>query len=127
MAKWTNDSGLDAALDWFADCDELNVCSAQPTTYTEAITTYKLADVTVTAGDGNGDFTIANGDASGRKLTVGAQTGITVDTSGTATHLAGVKSGDSTLRWVTPVTSQALTSGNTVDTPAFDLEIGDPT
>lgn len=127
MAKWTNDSGLDAALAWFADCDEINVCSQQPTTYTEAITTYSLADVAVTPGSGNGDFTIANGDASGRKLTVAAQPGVTVDTSGTATHLAGTKSGDTTLRWVTTVTSQALTASNTVDVPAVDLEIADPT
>lgn len=127
MAKWSNDSGLDAALDWFADCDELNVCSAQPTTYTEAITTYSLADVAVTAGDGNGDFTIANGDSSGRKLTVAAQSGVTVDTSGTATHIALTKSGDTTLRYVTTCTSQALTASNTVDLPAWDIELADPT
>jgi hypothetical protein len=127
MAKYANDAGLDAALAWYADCDELNVCSAQPTTYTEAITTYSLADVAVTPGAGNGDFTIANGDTSGRKLTVAAQTAIPVDTTGTATHIALTKSWDTTLRYVTTCTSQGLTSGNTVNTPAFDFELGDPT
>lgn len=126
MAKWSNDAGLDAALAWFADCDELNVCSAQPTTYAEATATYSLADVAVTPGTGGGDFTIANGDTSGRKLTVAAQTAVPVNASGTATHIALTKSGDTTLRYVTTCTSQALTSGNTLNTPAWDIELADP-
>lgn len=126
MAKFAADAGLDAALAWYADCDELNVCSAQPTTYTEAVTTFSLADVAVTPGAGLGDFTIADGDTSGRKLTLAAQSAIPVDTTGTATHVALTKAGDTTLRYVTTVTSQALTAGNTVNVPAFDLELADP-
>jgi hypothetical protein len=128
MGKASNDLGLDAALDWFADCDRIFVCSAQPTNYTEASSTYTLADVTVTAGDGNGDFVIANGDTSGRKLTTGAQSSVLIDTSGTATHVTLCKSGDTTLRYVTTCTSQALTANgsNTLNTPAWDIEIADP-
>jgi len=115
-------------LDWLADSDQINVCSAEPTTYTEATSTYKLAAVAVTPGDGNGDFTIANGDVSGRKLTTEAQSGVLIDTSGTATHIARTKSGDTTLRGVTTCTSQALTANgsNTVNIPAFDQEVADP-
>lgn len=127
MAKSVSDAVLDGAFDVAADADRIFVCSAEPTNYTEASSTYALADVTVTAGDGNGDFTIANGDTNGRKLTVAAQTGINVDTSGTATHIAVCKSVGTLLRFVTTCTSQALTSGNTVNTPAFDYEIADPT
>lgn len=126
MGKFAADAGLDAALAWYADCDELNVCSAQPTTYAEATTTFSLADVAVTPGTGGGDFTIADGDTSGRKLTLAAQSAIPVDATGTATHIALTKSGDTTLRYVTTCTSQALTSGNTVNVPAFDLELADP-
>ena len=75
MAKWSNDLGLDAALDWFTDVDKMVICSQQPTTYAEANATYALADVAVDAGD----FTKANGDVSGRKVTVAAQSGVTVD------------------------------------------------
>lgn len=126
MAKWQNDDMLDAALDYVAACDTLIVCSAQPTTYTEATVTYALADVTLTPGDGNGDFTVANGDTNGRKVTVAAQSAVPIDASDTATHVALVLSAGTTLRYVTTCTSQALTSGGTVDVPAFDIELSDP-
>jgi len=123
MAKYANDSMMDAALDYLKNnVTRICVCSAQPTTYTEAITTYELADVTVDSTD----FTHANGDSSGRKTTVAAQSGVTIDNSGTATHVALVSVSDTTLRYVTTCTSQTLTAGGTVDIPAFDIEIADP-
>lgn len=124
MAKWANDDVMDAALDKIATGTILTVCSAQPANRTEAVTTYKLADVVVTAGDGNGDFTIGNGDTNGRKVTVSQQDNIPVDSSGTATHIAICDGTD--LLLVTTCTSQALTAGNTVTVPAFDDEIADP-
>lgn len=122
MAKWQNDSMLDAAFDWLDQADKMIVCSAQPTTYTEANSTYALADVAMTP---NTDFTKANGDSSGRKVTVAAKSSVTVDTTGTATHVALVITGSSTLVYVTTCTSQALTAGNTVSIPAWDVEIAD--
>lgn len=125
MAKYQNDTGYDTGLAWFADCDTVTVCSTQPTNYTEATVTYKLADVTVTAGDGNGDFTIGAGDVSGRKLTLAQQADVPIDADGTAAHVAICQSVGTTLRYVTTCTSQALTSGGTVTIPTFDLEITD--
>lgn len=123
MAKWANDEMMDAALDFLKNnATRLTVCSAQPTTYTEANATYALADVTIDSTD----FTHANGDTSGRKTTVGAQSSITIDTSGTATHVALLDVANSKLLYVTTCTSQVLTSGGTVNTPAFDIEIADP-
>lgn len=127
MAKAAPDAVMDAALNYVAASDKLVVCSTQPTTYTEANATYAIADVALTPGAGNGDFTIANGDVSGRKLTIAAQNGVTIDTSATALHVALVLTSDSTLRYVTTCTSQALVSGGTVDVPAWDIEIADPT
>ena len=123
MAKWANDLVMDAALDYIAGSTILTVCYLQPTTYTEATSTYKLADVVVDSGD----FTKANGDTSGRKVTVAAQSGVAVDTTGTATHIALATTTGSTLRYVTTCTNQSLTAGNTVNVPAFDIEIADPT
>lgn len=74
----------------------------------------------------NTDFIKANGDTSGRKVTVAAKSGVNVDTSGTATHVALVSVGDTTLRYVTTCTSQALTSGNQVNFPAWDIETAAP-
>lgn len=124
MAKWMNDAGADAALDYWTDADKLIVCSAQPATYAEAVTTYALADVDLDAGD----FTKANGDTSGRKVTVAAQTGLLIDTSGTPTHFALVKTGDTTLRYVTEASGGALTANgsNTCNTSAWKIEVRDP-
>lgn len=121
MAKSLNQAGYDALLDYLATCTRVDVCSSQPTTYTEASSTYMLANTTLSGGD----FTKATGDAGSpsRKVTVAAKNGITVTNSGTATHVAHSISGSSTLVWVTTCTSQSLTSGNTVNIPAHKHEV----
>ena len=126
MAIFAPDTTLDNMLDAIADnCTRVTICSTQPTTFTEGNATYALADVTVTAGAGAGDFTIANGDTSGRKLTLLQQTGVTVDTTGTAQHIALLDVTNSALLAVTTCTSQSVTSGNTATINAFDLELRD--
>jgi hypothetical protein len=121
MAKFTADSVLDAALDKVATATIMTLCNAQPTTRTEAVTTFKLADVVVDSGD----FSKANGDVSGRKLVVAAQTAVPVDTSGTSTHVALCDGSD--VLHVTTHTSQALTSGNTTNIGSYDIEFLDVT
>lgn len=125
MAKSANDLIMDAALDVVASATRMVACTAQPTTYAEANATFALANVTMAGGD----FTKANGDVSGRKVTMGAKSGVLIDVSGTATHVALVRVADSTLLYVTTCTSQALTANgsNTVNFPAWDIEIADPT
>lgn len=126
MGKLVPDARLDIFLAAIAnECTRVTICSTQPTTYTEANATYALADVTVTAGDGNGDFTIGNGDTNGRKLTLLQQTGVTVDTSGTAAHIALLDVAGTELLAVSTCTSQAVTAGNTATINAFDIEISD--
>lgn len=124
MAKTLHNDVIDAALDEFATSVTITVCSAEPANFA-GIAAVTLAAVTVTAGDGNGDFTIADGDTSGRKVTMTQQASVSITATGTATHLSyddGV-----TLQGTTTVTSQGLTSGGTVTVPAHKLEIGDPT
>lgn len=121
MGKSVHNDVLDAALNEIATATLMTACSAQPTSRTEAVTTYALADVAMSGGD----FTNADGDTNGRKVTVASKTGVTIDASGTATHIALVDA--SVLLYVTTCTSQALTSGNTVTFPAWDIEFADPT
>jgi hypothetical protein len=122
MPKSVHDNVLDGAFDIADQADIMTACNAEPTTRTEAVTTFKLADVAMVP---NTDFTKANGDTNGRKVTVAAKSAVPVDTTGTATHVALC---DATrLLYVTTCTSQALTSGNTVNFPAWDIEIADPT
>lgn len=124
MAKAAPNIIMDGALDIIATATRQIACSAQPTTYTEANATYALADVTMAGGD----FTKAAGDVSGRKVTLAAKSGVLIDTSGTANHIALVRTADSTLIYVTTCTSQALTANgsNTVNFPAWDIEIAAP-
>lgn len=125
MPKVAPDGVMDTALDYIDLADVMHLCSTLDSTPTYAeITTASLADVAVTP---NTDFTKADGDTSGRKVTVAAKSAVTVDASGTANHVALVTVSGSVVRYVTTCTSQAVTSGNTVNFPAWDIEINDPT
>lgn len=124
MGKSVHNDVLDAALQYIEDnCDELVICSQEPTSYAEAHTTYALGDKPSPAFTGP-----AEGDASGRKTTVDAVSGATVDGTGTATHVALTDTINSKLLYVTTLSaSQAVTAGNTFDLAAWDIEIADPT
>lgn len=124
MAKFYADDVLDAALGELATSTRLVVTSAQPANFA-GIAAVALADVALTASLGGGDWgAAANGDVSGRKSQLGAQSSITVDSSGTATHVC--YDDGTTLQGGTTCTSQALTAGNTVTVPAHDHEFLDP-
>ncbi len=124
MAKTVHDDVLDGALNILKNnVTRMVACSAQPTTYTEGNVTYALADVTLASGD----FTNADGTTSGRKTTIAQKTGVTVDSSGTATHVCLLDVSNSKLLYVTTCTSQALTSGNTMTFNSWKIEIADPT
>ena len=120
MAKWQNDSMLDAALNYIKNGATLEtVCTQQPTTRTEAAATYSLGSVVVSSAN----FTLANGDTSGRKCTVAVQNSVPVTATGTANYVALMDS--SNLMYVTTTTAKSLTSGDTMNIPAWDIEIAD--
>lgn len=123
MGKIVADSILDAALIALKANTKMTACSAQPTTFAEANSSFVLADAAVSSAD----FTIANGDTNGRKVTIGAKSSILIDVTGNANHIALVDG--SSLLYVTTCTSQSLTANasNTVNFPAWDIEIADPT
>jgi len=124
MGKASPDQVLDAALDEIATSTRLTVLTDEPANFA-GIAALLLASVTVTAGDGNGDFTIADGDTNGRKLTTAQQADISITGTGDADHVALDDGTD--LQYVTTCTLQGLTSGGTVTVPAWDIEIADPT
>lgn len=123
MAKSVHDDVLDAALDKIATSVTQTVCSDNPVNFA-GISGVALADVTLTAGDGNGDYVIANGDTNGRKITISQQADVDIDSTGDADHIA--YDDGATLLYVVTCTLQGLTSGGTVTVPAHDIEIADP-
>ncbi len=106
MAGYTRDAAIDAFLKNICDYgNKVVLCSGLPATYTEATDTFKLTvPETLVVGDGNGDYTIANGTVSGRKLTLTATPGVVGFKTGTATHWALVDSA-----------AQELVSSNTLN------------
>jgi len=131
MGKSVHNNILDAALNYLkTNGNKLCVCSAEPTTYAEATTLYdggaskyEIADVVIDSDDYTGP---AEGDTSGRKITVNQQSDMDVDATATATHIAIVDTVNENLLYVTTCTSQSLTSGNKVTVPAWDIELRDP-
>lgn len=120
MAKWMNDAGADAALTYWTDADKMTVCSAEPTTYAQGNATYALGDVVPTFQ------AIADGDTSGRKRVIDAKTAVPVDVAGTVNHVALLKTGDTTLRYVTTTAAQAISGGGTYDQGSWKIELADP-
>ena len=129
MTKTIDDVVLDSALNQIrTTADKLVVCIGAPVSYAEANanspTGKRCGQRAITSANFTGPV---NGDVSGRKLTVNQQTGIAVDVSGTADHVALVDDGAGVLLAVTSLAAaQAVTAGNTMTVNAFDLEIADP-
>ncbi len=128
MGKLVADAVLDAALQYLEDnVDWISVCEGAPTTYEHAHSNKGTDTGKVLAHSATPTFTgPANGDTNGRKTTVDEEANITVDISGNADHVALCDVGSTALLYVTTATLQALTAGNTVTVPAWDVEIADP-
>lgn len=125
MAKKYADSVFDAALADIATQNVLHVTSAEPANHA-GIAAVSLADIALTTGLGGGDWgAAADGTVSGRRTTLAAQNGVTIDASGTATHVVGTTG--TVLKSATTCTSQALVAAGTVDIPAHDYAFTDPT
>lgn len=124
MVAFLTDNVLDNGVQYLTDNGEaLYICSAQPTTYAEATSTYALGSKstpTISAPQ--------NGATSGRRVVVSAITDGSVSATGTATHYAIVKTSATSELLATEAlsASQAVTSGNTFTLTSFSVTIPDP-
>lgn len=102
----------------------MTACAGEPLNFVDANVggANFLADVVMIGTD----FTISNGDVSGRKVVVASKGGITVDNTGTADHVALLDTVNSVLLYVTTSTALGLTSGSTLTLGVWDIEIADP-
>ena len=117
------DKGLETLNTTSGLADKLYICSSEPTTYAEAITTYAL-------GHDNGNLAISgpqDRSGGGREVVIAAlaNNGI-VTADGTVLWYAIVDDGLSDLLAVGPVTSQAVTNGNTFSLNELKIGIPDP-
>lgn len=121
MAKKVDNSVLDGAFAIVDNAIRMAVCSAEPANFA-GIAAVTLAQATMAPGD----FTVADGDVSGRKVTVAAKLGVSITASGTANHVV-LHDNAAVLHYATTCASQALVSGGTVDIGSWKVEIADPT
>ena len=117
-----SDNAFDAALSYVrSNGTRLDICSQEPGTYAQATSTYTLGNAT--------DITIgapANGDSSGRKVTIAAIYDGDVTGSDDATHWA-VTDGSSELLAVGALTeTKTVVSGSNFTVEAIDVTIADP-
>ncbi len=113
---------LDAALSKLdTEANRLDICSQEPTSYTEATSTYTLGNKTSLSVGSPADRS-----PSGRKVAVASFSDGSVTGTGTASHWAIVDTGNSRLLATGALSSsQGVTSGNTFSLAAFDIGIPD--
>src|SRR5262245_61079154 len=123
MGKFTDDTVLEAALAKVATANRMTITSAQPANFA-GIAALLLASAAQTPGVGGVSYSAyADGDVSGRKITVQAKTGVNVSNGGTASH---VNLDDGTrLLHCTTFTGQSVSAGNTINVAAYDVEFAD--
>lgn len=111
MSKKYGYSAAAASLAYIRDnANTIFVCGSAPQAYSAAA---NQPNMIVSAGCSTADFVITSA-ATGALLTIAAKTGFTIDGSGNATHLAVVSTSGTRLLYVTNVSAQVLSSGNTV-------------
>jgi hypothetical protein len=120
---YMNDRVLDNGLTVLdTEANRLDICSTEPTTYTQATSTYTLGNKTSLSIGAPAART-----PSGRKVTVASFTDGSVSGTGTAAYWAVVDTSNSRLLAAGALSaSQAVTSGNTFSLAAFDIGIPGP-
>lgn len=121
MAKFANTDVLDGSLNIVRTATRMVALNGQPASYAAA-DTGRLAEAPLA----NGDFTIAAGDMSGRKISIAAKSSLAVIAAGTADHVALLDATTSRLLYVTTCPAQALAPGGTVSIAGWSVEIGAP-
>lgn len=120
MTKSVHNDVLDAAFTELQTATGLAINTAHPASRAAAISDNLLDNEPTPSFTGPAD-----GDVSGRKLTIDAVSGETADASGTADHFSLFDA--SVVLYVTEISPSAVvSSGNTVNTAAWDVEIADP-
>lgn len=116
MTRYVNDNAYDAVADHIiAGATRIIYFDVFTTVYATAEAA-KLAEVAVVGGD----FTKANGDVSGRKLTTAAKNSVPVTGTGNINHAALVNDTDTIYAIADTPSAEAVQNGDTVNMPQLD-------
>ena len=120
-----NDLALDAACNWFiTNVTRMDICSQEPTNYTEATSTYTLGNKTGLTMTGP-----TNGTPDGRAATVPTVADGTTTSNGTASHWAITKPTATTALGASGSLSASKAVSTLVDwssNATFDVTFRDP-
>lgn len=121
--SWLGNDVLDAALNRIKNnCENLYLCSTEPTTFAQASSTYKLGTKASPGFTGPADRT-----GGGRDVTINAITDGTVNGTGTAGFWALTDDSASELLAVGSLSAtQGVTSGNVFSLTSMKIGIPDP-
>ena len=126
MAANFPDATADAALAIVAGATKVDVCTADPGVTWGSISGTSVGNYTLTAGTGNGDWLIQAGDASGRKVTLLAQSGNNGTATGAASFLV-FHNGVDTIYFTSDGDGDTVNSGSPFTIAEYDVwEITDP-
>ena len=100
MSKWMSDAAIEGGINFTQTMTLLSVLKTVATPVAGDLAGDTLASVAIDSGD----FTEADGDSGGRKVTIAAQTGLTASASGNALHLVLSLSG--VVHVITTITSK---------------------
>lgn len=121
MAKATSSGVLDGLLDAIAAAATgMSLCAGQPAN--AAAASSGIAVTTMTTGAG--DFTKTG--ASSRVMQVAAKAGVAISTTAVADHVALFSTVANVLYFVTTMSSQALSSGGTVNISTWSISVEQP-
>ncbi len=121
MGKFASNDVLDGSLNIVRTATRMVAVNGQPASYAVA-DAGRLAEAALATGD----FALAAGDVSGRKVTIAAKVGLSVIAAGTADHVALLDGATSKLLYVTTCPAQALVTGGTVSIAGWSVEVGAP-
>jgi hypothetical protein len=121
MGKWVAAGILDGALQAVTAADGMIAVEGQPTDFASAMGG-KLAMTAMSQGD----YTLGDGVAGGRRLFITAKTDVPVSAAGVADHIALVDTLGGELLYVTICPPRSLSAGGSVSFEAWTVEIGAP-
>lgn len=132
MAFHIHDDLLDNGPQYLKDnCDCITICDGDPIlVYTDARNGPGGSPAGLMIGEATGltssEFTVADGDISGRKVTHDPLVDVEILTTGDMDHLAYLDTGNTKVLMVKPITSRAVLDGDFVTVPSSKLESRDP-
>lgn len=125
--KLVNDTILDQLLNGIASGTRIVLADDSSTVYANVDST---GDTRVLAWSSlltTGNYTLADGDVSGRKVTIDSQSSVDVLRTGVPDNYYIIDTGNTRINLITTITStQQLTTGNKVNIPSVDDEVRDP-